>query len=84
MKYILWNEASLRDRKMRDRATQVSQMERLAVFLPEDQTFAFHNRTYFPGTNRGDTIYAVKAPKWDDSWLIHFPKILLFRDLDLE
>ena len=73
-KYLLWSEQSLRARKTRDKGAQLTQIERLQVILPEEQNFSFHDRAIYTGTNRGDTIYPVKAPSWTELWMISSPK----------
>ena len=69
IKFLLWGEKSLRERKHRDRGAQVSQIEKMHIVLPEDQVFSSHSRLAYPGTNRGDTIHAIQAPSWDEPWL---------------
>ena len=65
-KHVLWCEASLRNRKHRDCGACVNQMEKLVAVLPEEQSFSFHQRVHYEGSNRGDVIYPVQAPNWDE------------------
>ena len=68
-KYLMWCEKAIRERKHRDRGSSVSQIEKLYVVLPDEQTFTYHSRTHYAGSNRGDTIGPIKAPSWEDSWV---------------
>ena len=69
-KHLFWTEKSIRERKFRDRGSQVNQVERLHGVLGEDTTFSFHSRLHFPGSNRGDALGPINAPKWDEPRLL--------------
>lgn len=77
-KHLFWSEKSIRERKFRDRGSQISQVERLHGVLGEDTTFSFHSRVHFPGTNRGDALGPITAPKWDEPWLFKSNNSILF------
>lgn len=44
-------------------------MEKVLIVTPDDQTFTFHTRQHYAGSNRGDVVGPIKAPSWDDSWI---------------
>ena len=69
VKYLMWDEKSIRERKHRDRGSAINQMERMIVVTSEEMGWSFHNRVHYAGTNRGDVIAPIKAPSWDEPWL---------------
>ena len=69
VKYLMWDEKSIRERKHRDRGSAIHQMERMIVVTSEEMGWSFHNRVHYAGTNRGDVIAPIKAPSWDEPWL---------------
>lgn len=44
-------------------------MEKVLIVMPDDQTFTYHTRQHYAGSNRGDVVGPIKAPSWDDSWI---------------
>ena len=69
VKYLMWDEKSIRERKHRDRGSAINQMERMIIVTSEEMGWSFHNRVHYAGTNRGDVIAPIKAPSWDEPWL---------------
>ena len=65
----MWCEKSIRERKHRDRQVSINQMEKVLIVTPDDQTFTYHTRQHYAGSNRGDVVGPIKAPSWDDSWI---------------
>ena len=70
MKFLVWDEKAIRTKKKRSRGSQVNQMEKLYILLPEQQTLSFRKRKYFAGTTHGDVIGPIIAPAWDESWFL--------------
>ena len=68
VKYLMWDEKSIRERKHRDRGSAINQMERM-IIVTSEMGWSFHNRVHYAGTNRGDVIAPIKAPSWDEPWL---------------
>ena len=69
VKYLMWDEKSIRERTHRDRGSAINQMERMIIVTSEEMGWSFHNRVHYAGTNRGDVIAPIKAPSWDEPWL---------------
>ncbi|CAL1165790.1 unnamed protein product [Cladocopium goreaui] len=44
VKYLMWDEKSIRERKHRDRGSAINQMERMIVVTSEEMGWSFHNR----------------------------------------
>lgn len=77
VKFLVWDEKSIRQTKKRSRGSQVNQMEKLHVILPEQQTLSFRKRKHFSGTTHGDVIGPIMAPSWDDeneTWCLTYLK----------
>ena len=69
--YVSFDEDSLNARKDRDRslgALSVSQVQRYYFITHSDGLrIPFKKRLHFPGSNKGESIYGVKAPLWSDN-----------------
>lgn len=69
----MWDEASLRKRRLKDRGAPMSQVERLYLVGGEDaQAFTHKDRKVYTGSNRGDCLGPILAPDWTAAWMYQY------------
>ena len=71
LKWMMWDETSIRKNKNSNKGSVVGQLERLFFVLGEEAGLVYKKRRYFGGTSHGDCIGPILAPDWDDT-LIQF------------
>ncbi|CAK9048385.1 unnamed protein product, partial [Durusdinium trenchii] len=65
-KFLIWDEGAIRSKKHRNRGSQVNQLERVYLILPEDMQVTYKKRKHYSGTSAGDCLGPIIAPAWDD------------------
>ena len=74
VKFLLWDEKSIRQSKKRNKGSSIQQLERIYLIQGEDRPLIYKKRRHFEGTSHGDCIGPVPAPSWEETW-IQCPKI---------
>lgn len=69
VKFLMWDERSIRTKKNRNKGSQVNQLERLYFVIPDDMSLVFKKRKHYSGTSHGDCIGPILAPAWDEPWM---------------
>jgi len=73
LKFLMWDEKSIRQNKKRNKGSNVQQLERLYLVQSEDNGLVFKKRKFFSGTSHGDCIGPILAPDWNET-LMHVYK----------
>lgn len=76
-KFLIWDEKAIRQKKKRNKGSQVNQVERVYCILPEETGFVYKKRKHFTGTSHGDAIGPIIAPSWEESRFDVRPKPVL-------
>lgn len=81
VKYLVWDEKSLRARRQRDRGAAVCQVEKLYVLTcaSEELAFPYKSRKHYEGSNRGDVLGPIVAPSWKEARLRCYEHVQLSR-----
>ena len=68
VKFLFWDERSIRQKKNRNKGSHVNQLERLHLILPEEAGLVYKKRKHYPGTSHGDCIGPILAPDWKETF----------------
>ena len=67
LKFLMWDEKSIRQNKKRNKGSNISQLERLHIVQGEENGLVFKKRKFYSGTSHGDCIGPVLAPDWNET-----------------
>ena len=67
VKFLLWDEKSIRQNKKRNKGSNIQQLERIMLIQSEERPLMYKKRRHYSGTSHGDCIGPVLAPDWNET-----------------